>query len=171
MNRIDFAALCNYRGIIRAVEVGTDRGIFARDYLQKWHGELLVCIDPWQPYPHMPHDRLGDLLIASAVLAPFADRVRLMRCTSGEAARYLGQWEPGFVYIDGDHGHEAVADDMRLWWDLLPDGGILAGHDYTTEAPGVIRAVDEFACARSLAVQLTDDYNSPASWWIEKMAG
>lgn len=169
MNRIDFAEVCNARGIIRAVEVGTDRGIFARDFLQKWHGEMLVCVDPWEPYPHMPHNRLGDMLIAAAVLAPFADRVRLMKCTSEDGSKTLAWWKPGFVYIDGGHDYEDVKRDIACWWPLVANGGILAGHDYCREGVGVRRAVDEFVAAHGLRLQLTDDHNSPASWWVEKL--
>jgi len=173
LNRIDIAAIANERGVKRAVEVGTDRGIFARDFLQKWHGEMLLCIDPWEPYPEMTWDRTGDLILAANVLAPFADRVRLVRGTSEEALKEFHWFKPGLVYIDGAHTYESVKADILTWWPQIPSGGILSGHDYDETHPGVRKAVDEFLSSLpsgSLRGQLvvTRDYNFPPSWFVEK---
>ena len=78
LRRADFADLCNERGIKRAVEVGTDRGVFAEQFLARWNGELLFCVDTWAPYPHMPYDRTADLMMAVHLLAPFRQRVKLV---------------------------------------------------------------------------------------------
>ncbi len=171
-NRCQFADLCNARGIRRAVEVGTDRGLFAASFLERWTaGEILVCVDPWAPYREMPFDRLPDLLIATQLLAPFKSRVRLLRMTSLDAAGLLPDLpyhHPGFVYIDGAHNYETVREDLLAWWPVVVPGGILAGHDYTPEADGVRRAVDEFAQAEGVNVHLTLDLDECRSWWIEK---
>jgi hypothetical protein len=172
VNRLQFADLCTARGIRRAVEVGTDRGLFAAPFLERWTtGEILVCVDPWAPYAHMPFDRLPDLLIAAQLLAPFRSRVRLLRMTSIEAARQLPGMpyhDPGFVYLDGDHEYEAIRADLEAWYPLVVPGGILAGHDYVGECPGVRRAVDEFAAAHRVDIQVTADPEEACSWWIDK---
>lgn len=169
MNRVDFAALCDHKGIKRAVEIGTDRGTFAREFLERWHGELLVCVDPYTPYNEVPFDRAGDLALAAAVLAPFSDRVRIVRATSIEAASWFPYPPLGFVYIDGNHELKAVSEDIAAWWPLIVPGGILAGHDYgCDEHPGVTAAVDLFAATHGLALNLTSDFNAPRSWWMEK---
>lgn len=173
-NRLQFADLCTHRGIRRAVEVGTDRGLFAEPFLARWPiGEILVCVDPWAPYDAMPFDRLPDLLIASHLLAPFRSRVRLLRMSSLEAARQLPglpYHSPGFVYLDGDHDLPAITADLVAWWPLVTPGGILAGHDYTEECDTVRRAVDAFADRLGLEVRITRDANESYSWWIEKPA-
>lgn len=173
-NRLAFADLCCERGIRRAVEVGTDRGLFAEPFLARWTiGEILVCVDPWAPYAAMPFDRTPDLLIAAQLLAPFRSRVRLLRMTSLEAARQLPglpYHSPGFVYIDGNHDLEAITEDLAAWWPLVRPGGILAGHDYTTECDGVRRAVDAMAARERLDVHVTRDPEESHSWWMEKPA-
>ena len=172
VNRLQFADLCTARGIRRAVEVGTDRGLFAEPFLARWTiGEILVCVDPWGPYDAMPFDRTPDLLIAAQLLAPFRSRVRLLRMTSLEAARQLPglpYHSPGFVYLDGNHDHAAITEDLHAWWPLVVPGGILAGHDYTPECDGVRRAVDAFADRYQREVRLTRDLNESQSWWLEK---
>jgi predicted O-methyltransferase YrrM len=35
-----------------------------------------------------------------------------------------------FVYIDGDHGYEAVINDITNYSSKVRPGGIIAGHDY-----------------------------------------
>jgi hypothetical protein len=48
-----------------------------------------------------------------------------------------------FIFIDGDHSYEAVKRDIQLWRQYLVKGGVLAGHDYAPEFPGVRQAVQE----------------------------
>lgn len=168
--RVEFADLCNARGIKRAVEVGTERGIFAEQFLQRWQGEILVCIDPWAAYHHMPYDRTPDMLMAVTLLAPFRYRAKLVRGESLAMAPTVGAYfRPGFVYVDGDHQYESVRADLEAWWAQLASGGILAGHDYMPgEHDDVVRAVNEFADARGLSINLTQDLDEYLSWWVVK---
>lgn len=155
---------------MRAVEVGTDRGIFAEEFLHRWRGEILVCLDPWDPYHHMPYDRTPDMMMAVQLLAPFRYRAKLIRGESVAAAPHIGgYYRPGFIYIDGDHRYDSVRADLQAWWPYLSSGGILAGHDYMPgEHDDVVRAVDEFAAAHGLEVQITDNLDEYRSWWMVK---
>jgi predicted O-methyltransferase YrrM len=47
------------------------------------------------------------------------------------------------VFIDADHSLEGVRCDIRIAWNLLCPGGMICGHDYEPNWPGVKRAVDE----------------------------
>ena len=50
----------------------------------------------------------------------------------------------GLVFVDGDHGHDAVVRDVRLALTVLEPGGVLAVHDYGEDCcPGVAGALDE----------------------------
>jgi Methyltransferase domain len=169
--RREFADLCNARGIVRAIEVGTDRGLFAEQFLNRWDGEILICVDNWAPYHEMPYDRTPDLMMAVALLAPFRSRIKMVRGESRDLARPIGgYYRPGFVYIDCDHRYDAVKADIEAWYPVLQSGGIFAGHDYMPEHDGVRRAVNEFAAGQGLDVHVTDDLNEYRSWWIEKPA-
>jgi hypothetical protein len=48
------------------------------------------------------------------------------------------------IYIDGNHSYEFIKEDIKTWWEKIPEGGVLAGHDYSSAWPDVKRAVDEF---------------------------
>lgn len=169
--RADLARVLDARGLKTAIEVGTDRGCFAREFLDKWHGEMLYCVDPYLSYIDMPWDRQGDLLLAVAQLACHATRVRFIKATSIEAAGYFVLGEPlpqqvGMVYIDGDHHRGAVLEDLHLWWPLVQPGGLLAGDDFQIHS--VRDAVMEFAMEQGRAISLISDYNRAHNWLIEK---
>lgn len=56
---------------------------------------------------------------------------------------------PSVIHIDGGHDYEAVMNDLRHWWPLLADGGVLIGDDYHVDGlplpwPEVRRAFDDF---------------------------
>lgn len=163
--RADFARLCNARGYIDAVEIGTDRGGFAREFMDIWtNGITLWCIDSYDSYPEMPWPRVGDMLMAAAALSPHATRVRLCQMTSREAASCTGPAD--FVYIDAYHAYESVQADIALWWPLVRVGGILAGHDFDLEHHGVRQAVLEHARQIGQPIKLTSD--TPESWYFYK---
>lgn len=47
------------------------------------------------------------------------------------------------IYIDSVHTYDAVCGTIDRWrWKVKP-GGWIAGHDYSTDFPGVVAAVDE----------------------------
>jgi hypothetical protein len=47
------------------------------------------------------------------------------------------------VFLDADHSYEETRSDIE--WALAAGARIIAGHDYSVEHPGVVRAVDEVA--------------------------
>jgi hypothetical protein len=170
--RREFAALCNARRLWRAVEVGTDQGVFAAEFLENWgsRGEgLLFCCDPWCEYPEMRWDREADRAIALTRLAEHAGRVRIIRAKSPDAIAALPEtFMLEFCYVDGAHDYESVRRDLPAWWNRLYPSGptILAGHDFCDSMPGVKKAVTEFARERNLTVRLTREGETNASWYI-----
>ena len=45
------------------------------------------------------------------------------------------------VFIDGDHAHQSVLDDIGAWLPLVKKGGMLCGDDWSPGHPGVRKAV------------------------------
>lgn len=168
-HRTDFALLANDRGYEYIVEVGTDRGVFARQLMERFNGEIL-CVDPYQPYDEFPWNRTGDLIMACLALQPWHSRARILQCDSVSATHRIPDWMKnriGMVYIDGDHNYQPCMDDIRIWWPLLPENGMLAGHDYDESHPGVVQAVQEFASENNVKVFITAGDLLP-SWYIYK---
>jgi predicted O-methyltransferase YrrM len=64
-------------------------------------------------------------------------------CDSVEAAATYADRSLDFVFIDGLHDYRSIARDLDAWTPKVRKGGVLAGHDFTLEFPGVIQAVTE----------------------------
>lgn len=88
-----------------------------------------------------------DIALATAVetFKPYGpDRVVLMDVTSEAAAGRLPPGSVDAVFLDGCHLYECVEKDIRAWQPLLRrKGALLAGHDFSPQWPGVVRAVHE----------------------------
>lgn len=169
-HRSNFADLCNARKLFRAVEVGTDLGNFAREFLNRWRGEMLYLIDPHESYRHMPWPRDSDRFqaISGLIHAGHHGRFRLLPVHSTEAPRLLGDRAVEFVYIDGAHDYESVQTDIQIWWNKLYPVGptILAGHDFDDDHYEVKQAVTDFARELELKVRHTIEGDGPTSWYI-----
>ena len=59
------------------------------------------------------------------------------RCASYEDASL------DFVFVDASHTYEDTAELLRTYLTKVKHSGVLAGHDYTLEYPGVAKAVAE----------------------------
>ena len=127
------------------VEVGSYTGesavVFAR-YVKK-----LVCVDPWSG-GYDPAD-IASGCDYNEVMQMFLARtkgcrnVSHIRMNSVEAAKSFEDGTLDVVYIDGAHDYQNVKDDILAWMPKLKAGGILAGHDYGSHAPGVVKAVEK----------------------------
>lgn len=49
------------------------------------------------------------------------------------------------IFIDAEHTYDAVKADIAAWFPHLHRKGVLCGHDYGQNFPGVAKAVNEFA--------------------------
>lgn len=59
------------------------------------------------------------------------------------AAKMFNGNSLNFVFLDSSHTHPETAQEIAVWYGKLVDGGVLAGHDYTSEEnPGVKESVD-----------------------------
>lgn len=174
-HRNDFADLCNWRKLWTAIEVGVDRGEFSQAFLNYWRGHNFIGIDNYEPHADMPWNRDGDFQVACLRYERHAQRAKLIKAHSVQFAKQLEASRPQFfggkptqfVYIDGAHDYESVAADLAAWWPVVSPDGILAGHDYDDDHPGVMRAVQEFADRENVTVYLTT-HDSPPSWYAYK---
>jgi hypothetical protein len=79
-----------------------------------------------------------------------------------------------FIYVDGyAHNGEEGGKTFYDWYPKLRGGGVLAGHDYSSQWPEVISAVDAFVSALKLPLFVINDQSGDwnfgsASWFIVK---
>ena len=130
-DRNDLPQLYKDLGFTTGVEIGTDKGKYAKIMCEA--GLKLYCVDPWLWYDDYPHPegqkRLDHLYDHSKrLLEPLG--ATIIRKTSMEAVKDFKPGSIDFVYIDGHHGFKYVAEDLWEWSKVVRKGGIIAGHDF-----------------------------------------
>lgn len=154
-------------------EVGVHQGDFSRAILDVVSPSHLHLIDPWRYEPSPTYQRAlyggraenGQAEMDarySDVLARFdheigAGHVTVHRGQSAEMLSALPDASLDWVYIDGNHLYEFVAEDLALSLRKVKPGGLITGDDYTEGGwwdGGVKRAVDELAAAGSARLAL-----------------
>jgi predicted O-methyltransferase YrrM len=132
---------CSYTA--RFLELGVARGrslAFLAQRLRRENkgGVELWGVDEWAPgWVQISRD------LFRHTLPEELDMIRFVRASSERAVRLFDDGYFDFVFIDADHSFEAAKDDIRLWLPKVKPGGMICGHDYTSDAPGVVKAVDE----------------------------
>lgn len=60
------------------------------------------------------------------------------------------------IHIDAEHEYLAVKNDIENYWNLLNHDGVMICDDYSSNWPGVVRAVDEFVQAHKYKFEQHD---------------
>lgn len=144
-------------------EIGVDEGLNAESILETLSVKCLYLIDPYKDFlcGGLTFHQEGKAAIAERRLSRYGMRKSFIARPSHEARLYVD--EPlDFVYIDANHDYDFIKQDIEDWASALKEGGLLCGHDFSADCPGVIRAVIEFAVSSGL--QLNTRGND---WWIE----
>lgn len=61
------------------------------------------------------------------------------------------------IYIDASHEEDDVYKDVKNYFQLLNDGGIMFGDDYNKSWPGVVNSVNRFANENGLTVEVHEN--------------
>ena len=165
------------------VEVGSWKGASAAHMakLMKVHceqGAKLICIDTWLGSPeHFLAPFLGEdpdwrgslrmkngypqlyyTFLCNMVRQKVDDVVIPLPQPSINGALILRELglRPDVVYIDGDHEYGSVLADLRAFWPLLSDDGILIGDDFIGH-DNVTQAARDFS--REAKVPLVGKYS------------
>lgn len=155
-------------------------GVFLGASLAKM-GELrpdiqLIAVDPWLAAPGpgwaglgifadavAPHGSLFLAFIRN-MLEHAPDVLRRTRIIRGTAANVRLLEPVDFLFIDGAHDEASVRADLEAFEPLVKEDGIVSGHDYTPDFPGVVAAVDRyFGCKPRLG---TPDGKGAVCWWL-----
>jgi predicted O-methyltransferase YrrM len=131
------------------------------------YGVSLVCVDTWAGSSDRFDAQYRGLLAQRDIEAEFRRHlgtldlhVDVRRTTSlAAAATFQPDWVD-LVFLDASHDEASVAADIAAWWPTLRPGGVVAGHDYRDDHPGVVAAVDRAAAQRGLTL-----VRGPGSLW------
>lgn len=139
-------------------EVGVERGVFSKALLRANPLLHLYGIDPWAALPdyrvHLTQEFMDAMYdevcrrLASYNWTP-------IRAMSRDAASQIPDRSLDFVYIDANHAYEYTMEDLEIWTKKVRVGGIISGHDYTTERQrernDVVRAVHTWTKAHDIS--------------------
>lgn len=130
------------------VEVGCKEGRTTGFMLANLPELQVVAVDPWAPVANSDEDyKDWDFADIEAKfwqnVGENKDRCAMWRMLSKQAASDIGcLTRPiDMVFIDAAHDYDNCVADIKAWWPLVRPGGMLCGHDYQHNFPGVMRAV------------------------------
>ncbi len=153
---------------LTVAEIGVWKGDHARTLQNQLDIDHLYLIDSYEDYngyadlnePRSSHRLKHAKREARARLAEY-DNITWIERRSENASDHLSE-SLDYVYVDGNHAYEYVLNDIQTYYSLLRPGGVLAGHDFSGEWPGVVEAVVEFSKTEGIPFRLED----PGTDWF-----
>lgn len=124
-------------------------------------GGRVYCVDTWDGTGDDPAFAFAKEYDGNGAFIRFyknlwdhidAGRVVPLRMSSLAASKLMRQLRipVNMIFVDGCHEYPAVKDDLMNWRPLLTADGLLCGHDYTPDWPGVGQAVNELLVAEQV---------------------
>ena len=159
--RADLPSMVEAMGLRTGVELGVERGIFTSTMLHGWPScTNYTQVDLWShdalkgshyKDSQSNHDSKYAAMLKQKILRPGCTAtfgqahkhwpeatcgVSLHKCQNFTTACATGFVDESvdFIYVDALHDRVGVLRDLESWWPKLRSGGIMAGHDYMTQA-------------------------------------
>ena len=160
-------------------EIGVYAGLHALNILTNLDIHKLYLIDPYEIYPGLDtaagtetaNDMNSARNQAEEILADHKDKIVWIKDFSENAVKKIKE-DLDFVYIDGNHKYDYVKKDLELYFPLIKEDGLMAGHDYDegNSNNGVKRAVNEFFKDKDMKVfsAISRDSDNSNDWWCFK---
>lgn len=139
----------------------------------------VICIDLWPTkreldvYKHLGSGQgverddilkldqnILDVFISNMIDAKVDDYIIPIKSSSEKAWNVVKNGKYPFIFIDAGHSYEQVKKDLELYYPLVSEGGICAGHDFYNETE---RGVLDFFGPLNLNVERHDN-----SWLVNK---
>jgi hypothetical protein len=142
------AYLANKHKWTLGAELGIFRGQTFLHVLKSCPQLTLIGVDLWEPQPdnkgpenymEWPHQQNEKTVREGA--AQFGDRAIIYKMLTSEAAKFVEDNSLDFVFVDADHGTDAVRNDILTWLPKIKDSGCILGHDINW--PTIKVVVDE----------------------------
>jgi hypothetical protein len=158
-------------------EIGVYNAEFSAPLLRAMPNLVLYMIDPYKHWPDDIYDDVGNdnqeiqdarYELVKKIAEEHRERAKLLRATSVDALACVPDNSLDFVFIDANHEYNFVKEDVGRWYKKVKSGGIVAGHDFSDQFPGVKLAVIEFCGKNNIAYVVNgkiDDF-----WFFEKEA-
>ena len=151
------------------VEVGVAAGEYSEVLCQTNPQMKLHGIDPWTPhkgYRDYTRTKTFEKLYADATthLTKYP-AYKFIKEFSKDALKRFANNSLDFVYIDANHTEPYISQDILGWNQKIRSGGIVAGHDYTSQ---VKNAVDKFVSDNNInPLFVLQSVEIPTWMWIK----
>jgi hypothetical protein len=157
------------RSNLTGAEIGVGGSVHALQMLKHLDIKRLYLIDPFISYGPGMHGVFANTEVALRCkedaqkrLESFSDKIVWIFEYSDKAVNKIQDEELDFVYIDGNHRYEYVKKDIELYYPKVKKGGLISGHDYKKNEPGVIKAVHESFASNKITTMYRWE------WWVVK---
>jgi predicted O-methyltransferase YrrM len=181
LSRRDLPALCRDLRFTHGAEIGVWKGEYSALFCQAAPGLHMRCVDPWQAYdawadgknlPEAGRDEKIEDAYRQAAARLATLNATIVRQFSADAAADVPDGSLDLVYIDGNHGRDAVSADLACWSRKVRVGGVVAGHDYRVfeHKPyiQVVEAVQAFTQANGIETWFTTAADrTPSFLWVQ----
>lgn len=150
------------RSWLRPNYVVAEIGVFAGEgsAILARHVARLICVDPWDAsYKDgifegcenpdvIAHIRSVEVNVDRAeqafdAVASAAGNIIKIKSFDYDIVEQIADASLDGLYIDAVHTYESVLRQLGAWRRKVRPGGVIAGHDYGPDWPGVITAVDQ----------------------------
>jgi len=175
MTREGLADLFHVLGYEKGAEIGVERGKFGEVLCKSIPFATIYGIDPWRAYKgyreHVTQaklDRFFDETVER--MAPY--NYKIIRGFSMDAVKLFDDGSLDFVYIDGNHDFQNVANDIVEWSKKVRPGGIVSGHDFKRMRGSYICHVKDVVQAYAYAYGIRPWFvatgeKSPSWFWVK----
>lgn len=130
------------------IEVGSWEGKSTIQIANHFFPAVIKVIDHWLGDLTNPESGVADLAAQRDVFGTFTDNMEVATKGNYEVHRmdwrsfkWVGGDPVRFIFIDGEHTYEQVADNINAVAPLLVPGGVIAGDDFNH--PPVLKAVTD----------------------------
>lgn len=124
----------------------------------------LITVDPYLKYDDFSFDVKNNIKTLNGLeikaKKALINHINNGRCTmikklSDSYANEILDQSFDLVFIDGNHSYEYVKNDIKNLYPKVKKGGLLTGHDYNEQWPGVMKAVNEYVEYYNLKLDIT----------------
>ena len=92
------------------------------------------------------------------LLKKFKNNINIIKGNSNDVLKKINTEEFDYVFLDGGHKYETVANDLEYLKNIIKGNGTILCDDYNlTYASGVKRAIDEYTAINDYKLKILND--------------
>ena len=155
------------------VELGCNRGFNALTWFWALPVKKAYLVDIYKPYITYEgvSDKYGSgyerFMDAKHRLRKFNDRIQFIIKDCVDAANYIHDGEPDYIYYDAQRSYDSVKSNLDVWFPKLKVGGFITGRGFRSSNWEEAKAVLDFMSEHSEDALFDGRCNE---WWIERIS-